>query len=908
MISARKAIPEALFWGLLVAALAVGGWQFWERVLAGGGELIAFSWQGRDYEILAPLFFGGLLVTPLVWALQWRTLSDLPRAQRWVNITLRTGVIVALVLALVQVVVTSFESRVATIFIVDTSASMPDSALEAARTYINEVATAKGERDMVRVVAFAQRPYELALGEDGKLAAITRPVSEPERLETDAASALRMAYGLFPQDHLKRVVVLSDGNATRGDLVAEAYRASAYGIRIYNRELPIDPAREVLIRGVDVPDEIKIGEPFLLTARVFSTYEVEATLSLVQNDFKDGTQKVKLVPGVNEVSFKTQVYEPGFREFKLAMKVDGPDQFAPNNNFTYSTNVHGKPRILYIEGELRARIYLERALRGENFEIETRGPMGVPTTLKELESYDLVLLSDVAATFLSNNQMAILDQYVKTLGGGFIMAGGESSFGPGGYLGAPIEKMMPVKFDSQKKRDTPALALALVIDKSGSMNGDRIELAKDAAKATVELLNRNDKVGVVAFDDGVQQLVRMQSATNRVRIASDISRLKASGGTNIAAGLQSAYEQLAVTSARLKHIILLTDGISDSANIFSEVLPAMRIEGITVSTIAIGNQSETVLLRRIAEGGGGRYYYTNDPYNVPRIFMKETSTVSRTSLVEEPFKPRIHKRAQVLNGIPWESAPYLLGYVSTKAKDGAEEILRTEQGEPLLTRWRYGLGKSVAFTSDLKNRWAVEWIKWPGYAKFWAQLIRDTMRSDDRDSLPMRVTQQGGVARMVVDAIDEEDRFINDLKSKVQITSPTGKKQEVELVQTAPGRYEAEVPLKEYGAYTLKAEHDRDGDTIAISTGSAAYPYPEEYLFTEPNREILRRVADIGLGQTDPPVAELWDAHGEEVKYRRELWPMFVLAALGLLLLDLAMRRVRLWGATELSWDRVTRR
>jgi Mg-chelatase subunit ChlD len=908
MIGAKKIVPDVLFWGGLIAALVVGGWQFWERVLSSGGEIIAFSFEGRDYEILAPVFFGGLLLVPLVWALQWRTLSDLPRGQRWVNIGLRAGVIVALVLALVQVVTTSFESRVATIFLVDTSASMPDSTLEAARVRINEAIRAKGERDTVRVVAFAQRPYELMLGEDGTLAALPRPVSEAERLETDAAGALRLAYGLFPQDHLKRVVWITDGNATRGDLVAEAYRASAYGIKIYNWELPIEVAKEVLIRGVDVPDEIKIGEPFMLTARVFSTYEVEATLSLVQNDFRDGTQRVKLVPGVNEVSFKTQVYEPGAREFKLSMSVDGADQFKANNSFTYSTNIRGKPRILYIEGELRARLYLERALRGENFEIETRGPMGVPTTLKELESYDLVILSDVAATFLSNNQMTILDRYVKELGGGFIMAGGESSFGPGGYLGAPIEKMMPVKFDSQKKRDTPTLALVLVIDKSGSMNGERIELAKDAAKAAVELLNRNDKVGVVAFDDGVQQLVRMQSATNRMRIMSDISRLKASGGTNIAAGLQSAYEQLAVTSARLKHIILLTDGISDSANIFSEVLPAMRIEGITVSTVAIGDQSETVLLRRIAEGGGGRYYYTNDPYNVPRIFMKETSTVSRTSLVEEPFKARIHKRAQVLNGIPWESAPYLLGYVSTKAKDGAEEILRTEQGEPLLVRWRYGLGKSVAFTSDLKNRWAVEWIKWPGYAKFWAQLIRDTMRSDDRDSLPMRVTQQGGVARMVVDAIDEEDRFINDLKSRVQITSPSGKKQEVELLQTAPGRYEAEVALKEYGAYTLKAQHDRGGDTIAVSAGTAAYPYPEEYMFTEPNREIMRRVADIGQGMTDPPVDQLWDAHGEEVKYRRELWPIFVLAALGLLLLDLAMRRVRLWGATELSWERVTKR
>lgn len=905
MISLKKNLTDIIFWILLLAAWSGLGWAFYTYILEPKQDIIAFSFQGRNVEILAPLFFGVLLALPLFWVIQKYTLSDLPRWQRWLNVFLRALLVTSITGALVQVVLTSFESRIATIFIVDTSSSMPDESIKEAKAYIDEAITKKGERNQVKVLAFAQRPYQIPLNEQGKLDAIARPAKKEEGLQTNIAAAMRMAYGLFPQDHLKRIVIISDGNTTRGDFIAESYRAEAYGIRIYNKEVKITPRPEVLIRGVDVPEEIKIGEPFHLVARVFSTHKTKATLVLWQNDFRDGTKKVELEKGLNEVKFKTQVFEPGFRRFRIEMKVDGKDHIKKNNTFVYSANVRGKPRILYIEGEMRARHYLQRALSKENFEIETRGPYGLPTSLKELENFDLLLVSDLPALHMSNGQMAIIDRYVRQLGGGFIMAGGESSFGPGGYYGAPIEKALPVKFESQKKRETPSLALMLVIDKSGSMSGDRIELAKDAAKAAVEILGRNDKIGVMAFDDGVQKLVRMQSATNRVRILSDISRLRASGGTNIAKGLSAAYEDLALTPARLKHIILLTDGHSSQSNIFTELLPAMRIENITVSSVAVGNSSDTTLLRRIAEGGNGRYYYTNDPYNVPRIFMKETSTISRSSLVEEPFKPRIIKNAQALKGIPWGSAPYLLGYVSTKAKPSAELLMQTEQGEPLLARWRYGMGKSVAFTSDVKNRWAVEWVRWSGYAKFWAQLIRDTMRNDDRDSLAMRTTIKQGKAHIIVDAIGDDDRFINDLNSKVSITDPKGKKQTVKLLQTAPGRYEVSVPLKHYGSYSIKAQHDQKGDTIAISKGSISYPYPQEYLFIEPNFETLRRAADIGRGKTNPKIETLFDPMKEEVKYRRELWPFFVMAAIALLLFDILLRRLRLGGKTELAWEKV---
>jgi len=913
MEKVRAHLGDVLFWTALLGVWLAGGWAFFEYIVAAQSQTLVFEYQGRTLEILEPLFFGGLLALPLLWIIQRWTLSDLPRAQRWLNVCLRAAVFVALVGALVQVVLTTFESRITTVFVVDTSASVPDEMLDEAVETINRAREEAGEQDEIRVLAFAAHPYRVSLPEEGKLEEIPRPEDSEDRLRTDIASALRMTYGLFPQNHLKRVVVVSDGNETRGKFLAEAHRAEQFGIRLYHREIEYEPEPEVLVQKIDAPEELEVGTPFTLSARVFSTHETSATFTLWQNEYKAGTKQVDLEEGQNVVDFETEVFDPGFRKFRLKMRVAGKDTVEANNEYLYSADVQGKPQVLYIEGEMRSRHYLQRALREQNFKLETRGERGIPNSLEEFDQFDCIVLSDVSAVHVSDHQMRLIDKYVKNLGGGFIMVGGENSFGPGGWYETPMERVLPVKFQPKAQRETPSLGLALVVDKSGSMNGDRIALAKEAAKATIEILDKNDKVSVVAFDDSAQPIVRMQSAVNRVRILNKIDRLQASGGTNVAAGLSYGYEKLSMTAAKLKHIILLTDGHSDPANIFSELLPAMRIENITVSTVAVGTESATTLLQRIAEGGGGRYYFTSDPYNVPQIFMKETSTVSRSSMVEEPFRPKVAKNAQVLEGIPWGQAPYLLGYVSTQAKDGAEVLLTSDYGEPILARWRRGLGKAAAFTSDLKNRWAVEWVRWSGYSKFWAQVIRDTMRKDDRTRLGMRTSVDRGEAHVVVDAIGRDDEFINDLESSVAITEPDGEKETVELRQTAAGRYETRIPLNEYGSYRLKADH-RAGPTTekedfsAVSFGTLSYPYPREHLFLEPNWELLRQAAKIGDGETNPAPETLFDPMGEEVKYRKELWPYFVIAALILLLLDLASRRIRMGGETEVSWEELAGR
>jgi hypothetical protein len=394
----------------------------------------------------------------------------------------------------------------------------------------------------------------------------------------------------------------------------------------------------------------------------------------------------------------------------------------------------------------------------------------------------------------------------------------------------------------------------------------------------------------------------MQSARNRISILRDIGRLAARGGTNIFPALDMAYQDLVVTRARIKHVILLTDGQSPETGI-TELAQVMRAEGITISSVGIGTDVNRVLLETIANLGGGRSYFTNDPHNIPRIFMRETTTVARSSAVEEYFQPQLVERADFLRGIDVGTSPFLHGYVATRMKPHpAQLILQSDIGEPVLARWRVGLGWSMAWTSDVKNRWAVEWLRWAGYSPFWSQLVREHMRSRRRETLDMRADLEGDRVRVVVDAIGQDDVFMNGLESTVTLDGPMGARRPAgeerpsfPLRQTAPGHYEATFPLEDYGSFVLTAEHKREGQTVAESQAQLVNPYPREYAALEPDTRLLARAAEITGGKGEPTVDEVFDPGDETVVYHEELWPKLLFLALGLFLVDLLLRRVRLF-------------
>ena len=865
---------------------------------------------GRPIDLLAPSWLLMAAVVPAFFVLRVLSLTDLSILQQVVQATLRSLVVIAVAFALARPSWITEQSKVSTVVLVDVSDSVSARQLDAARAYVDEVAAARGEGN-IQLITFAEKPrVARADGSAALSTAITRHAGAGAG--TDTQAAMQLAYGLFPDGYLPRIVIVSDGNQTVGDVATEAYRAKELGVKVSWRTFDQDKTSEIRVAGVIVPDEVKVGQPFEVTAEVWSTEPQTATLTLQQDEFPnplEPSKTVELREGKNLVKFKSDAKRAGATTYKLRLARFARDTEKANNEAVMTAPVRGKPSVLYVEGgilrEPGAAGYLQKALEHEQIDVTVRGPTGIPASAKELEKYDLVLVSDVPAHLMGAGQMAALDTYVSAMGGGLIMAGGEDSFGSGGYENTRIEQIMPVRFDSEKIKDQPDIALALVIDRSGSMQGAKLEAAKESARVTTEVLSPNDYITVVVFDSEASVLVRPQRAASRMRISADISRLQSGGGTNIRPGLQEAFEILQGINAKVKHVIVLSDGESPSEGI-PELLQDMRGARITVSCVGVQGADRN-LLSMIADGGDGRLYMVEDLGALPKIFMKETQEAQKSQLVEDAVYARVAKKVEAIEGTGVENAPPLRGYVTTKPKPTAETILISDVlGEPLLARWRLGAGTSVAWTSDVKNRWAVDWIRWGGYPKFWAQVVRSTMRRKVYDSYELVAKVADGRAQVTVDAIDTADRFVNALDTRLQVIDPATNKvtQELPMAQTAAGRYTAEFRIQTYGSYLLKAVHQRDGKTVAESLGAVALSYPLEYLRTTPDPAPLRHAAQVSGGTDQAPAPAMWKtAPGEAVKYTQDLWPYALLVVVGLFLLDLYAKRVRLFGYRTIRFE-----
>ena len=390
---------------------------------------------------------------------------------------------------------------------------------------------------------------------------------------------------------------------------------------------------------------------------------------------------------------------------------------------------HVRRRVLLVESAPRPAGRLARALRSGRIDVECRQPDELPESANELEPYDLVVLSNVPAAAIER-QMDALESYVRDSGGGLIVVGGDQAFTAGGYRQTTLEKILPVVCVADRQHERPSLALVLVIDRSGSMEGEAMDLAKEATRGAVRMLGTADQVGVMAFEDNSRWVTPLQPCADKGRVLAAIDTIVAGGGTDLYSALDKAYLALDETFAELKHMIVLTDGASHPGD-FEALITKIAEAGITVSTVAVGREALAGLLGEMARIGRGHYYLCDDPAAVPEAFAMETAAASRVGIVERPFFAQLVDPAPALAEIDFQKAPSLLGYVQTKAKPTARPVLATERGDPLLIWWRYGLGLAVAFTSDAQPRWAAPWLRWPDFDRFWSLLADRAMRSDD---------------------------------------------------------------------------------------------------------------------------------------------------------------------------------
>jgi len=848
------------------------------------------------FDIYWPLLL--LLAIPYLWWVQRKTLTDLTAKHLQLSATLRSSIVTLLALALMQPVIYRSGVWLSVAYLLDVSQSVSPPAIQTAMEWIQRTNDA-GRPQQARFIPFAANSTvfesldqlkKVNVTLTGPQAALAQGERAPiDQSATDIEGAIDTAIRSFAPHHLKRLVLISDGNENSGHMMDVLSRLKLEGVRVYAVPAEARTNRDVWVEAIMAPSEITAEELFPLEAHVYSQVDTSAEVEVKYGDKTLGSRKVQLIRGLNRVAFEGSIKdEAGPVTLEAEVKA-ARDPFPDNNKFRTSIVVQGRPKILYVEGHPQSARYLEAALKAEGFSVTTVPPNAIPLNIEVLDAYDAVMLSDVARNTLNDQQMRTMATYVRDLGGGFILAGGENNYGEGGYSKTIIEEVLPVTFEAKKEKPE-SVAMIVVLDKSGSMGGQKIELAKEATKAPLQLLKDEDRFGVVAFDYNFYWPVRLQSVSNRTQIIQAISTIIAGGETNIYPALREAFIQLTGSSTEVKHVILLSDGRSLPDD-FQGLTQKMAEAKITVSTVAVGNGADRELLANIATWGKGRTYYLEEPTNVPQIFTEETELATGKTLREESFKPVVKKNVEAFKGIDFNAAPPLLGYVATKSKDTSEVLLESKRKDPILARWQYGLGKTVAFTSDLKDRWAVDWLRWKGYPKFWSQLIRETMRRRDDNEFDFRVVRDGNEAKVTINAIRKDGQFRNKLESQVRVISPDQSVSEVLVRQVGPGSYEAKFPLTKKGSYLFRAVGEDSGGASRV----LAYSYPDEYHFYPPNTEVLRAISAETKGRFQPRAEDIFDPNGETTALPTPLWPYLTAAALLLYLTDVWLRRIRLF-------------
>ncbi len=780
-------------------------------------------------------------------------------------------------------------------FLLDLSDSVSLAARERANRFVAEAVKAMKPGDRHSVIVFGA-----AAVVDQELASrptVERPKAQVDGHGTNIAEAIQLALAILPPGQANRIVMLTDGRQNSGNALAGAQSAKNAGSDIYYVPAPLTFTQEVVAEALVLPQEVKYGEPFQAKVVAWSHKDTPGRLSLFRNGEFLGSQVVRLAAGKNVFSYRQALDASGIHVYQASIEVEG-DTIEENNRAVGTVVVRGRPQVLLADRDRSHAQSLAGALRSQNIEVTVVEPQQISTDLAGLQKYDGIILSNVSSLKLTRTQMGHIRDYVRDGGGGLLMVGGEESFGLGGYYRTPIEEALPVTMEVKQKVEIPSLAVVLSIDRSGSMamatdeKVTKLDLAKEAAHLVVDLLDERNEVGVMSWDTEFIWDAQVRSAKDRQAIHHAIATIKAGGGTDGYPALKESYAVLFDRPALLKHVIFLSDGQMTRGD-FQGLLRRMAKDKITVSTVAIGKDADVQLMVDIAKWGKGRFYYTEDSQTIPRIFTLETQLASKASLIEQPFKPQLTSPShEAMQDIDWKNVPPLGGYVATTLKSTAELVLMSHQEDPVLATWRYGLGRSAAFTSDAKAKWAVLWLRWRDFNKFWAQLVRWTLRSGSRNDTVALVERHDDVGELVVDAVDAKGEFINFLDSQVGVVAPNRERTVIDLEQVGPGRYRGRFPIAQEGVYLVGMAQRRGDRVIGSQLAGLVVPYAQELRDLGVDEALLRELAELTGGSVLESARDTFLKARRRSRIAVEIWPWLVGLVAFLLIPDIALRRL----------------
>lgn len=795
---------------------------------------------------------------PIAWFLWERRGS-----QRPLGLALKACAFAAIFLALAEPQMELRETETAVVVLTDESSSIPQSQIAAQRDLVESIRAAAGSNP-VRPIAFDETVHR-GSASDG---------DETARLRaTNLESAIRSGLAAVPADRVARLVLASDGLENRGAMERAVYQARARGVPIDVVPLAGRAEPDLTLESVTMPQQAYVGERFAIELAVRSPRATQATVQLAAEGRPLGSSEVDLQAGENRFVVRARLESAG------SSLITGDILAGDLGELPFAGVVSlATPRALIVGGE-DANDF-RNVLETAGFEVERVSSVREPPTR---EQFELVVADNQDFEQWPSRIKSGLEQYVSA-GGGFLLIAGEKNL----YverqepLNEPLNRMLPATLAPPRLPE--GAAVVLVLDKSSSMEGKKMQLARQSAMGMIDNLREEDRVGVLVFDNSHEWAVNLQANEQPAATKRQIAGIIADGGTQIAPALREAYSKIEPQQAVYRHILLLTDGISEEGDSIQLAREASE-NTITISTIGLGQDVNRAYLERVAETAKGRSYLVLDVAQLAQVVLRDVLEHTGASVTEREFFPDVVSEAEILNGVDVREAGPLLGWVRFEAKPAAETILSvSDEEDPLLVRWQYGLGRSAVFASDAKNRWAANWVEWPGFDRFWANAARDL--------LPRTPVME---AEARLDAAGEE--ILVTFRGDSELLDG----EEGELLAIGPGGYRASATLERATAGTLEARFD-PGEADGLFRFRAVEPnslLPETALLRRneeldrfgSNPGLLRAAAEATGGRFNPTPEDIFSSDGRSVADRLDLWPALLALALLLNLLELLARK-----------------
>jgi Ca-activated chloride channel homolog len=807
------------------------------------------------------------VLMPLAWvALAWRT------AGHRVGLLLKGLAFAAIMLALAEPTINLPETKTGAVILVDTSASITPNDLSRASSTVSAIVRGKG-RNWIKIVPFSSQLRELSPAEAAENWRFAQ-TSADLLGGTNFEAALIPAIAAIPSGFNPKLVLMSDGNVNEGSSARAVAELQHLGVPVDTIPLAGRPETALRLHSLSIPREAYAGEQIPIDLTIYSPESVQAQVQVMAEGKSLGTSPADLEKGNTRVRVHARVNSTGAASLTGKVSASGVGEFP----FAQAIELK-RARVLYVSRDpAGSEANLMHALHDAEFEVVRDASL----IDRGLDRVQLVVLNNVDLGWFSSAQKTRLEEYVKN-GGGLLLIGGERQVYKQDKQMDALDRVLPAKLAPPKS--AKGICVALIIDKSSSMEGRKIELARLSAIGVVDHLKPADTIGVLIFDNSFQWAVPMRRAQDTSLIKRLISGVTPDGGTQIAPALAEAYRKVLPSKASYKHIVLLTDGISEEGDSI-ELAKEAQAHQVTISTVGLGQDVNRSYLEKVAASSGGRSYFLNEPQGLEQILLKDVEDYSGGSAVENALTPIVAEETEVLDGVGMDRAPALKGYARFEAKPQAETVLEidSEKKDPLYVRWQYGLGRAAVFASDAKSRWAENWVNWVGFDKFWINVSRDVLAHGERGEATARFDS-------------EDDDIVAEYRSMPNTTTaptpalfvlgPGDFRKPMELSKTGPESYEGRVHAgKVRGLFRIRPVNDTPGfPEIGV------YRPQEELQEYGSNEKLLARISMLTGGRFNPPVSAIFDGGAHPINTTWRLWPGLLGLAIALSLAELIVRK-----------------